>query len=193
MKQTGGAASWSDEGGVVIRYDCAYFNKFLPGSIKRGGIGVVEAKIQTVEDIYRLVWTAVTTRHSLSALYGGRRRLLCPHRLGRNSAGQLRMLCYQYGGHSGRWVACTIITNAAQREYSRGRSRGSRAFRTPDSPGVNINGYRPPQMRITSVLTGVEYRGDFRFQRTEYGRYTAHGSRFQLIVWTDTLAHHCIA
>ena len=27
-------------------------------------------------------------------------RLFCPHRLGRNRAGQLRVLCYQYGGES---------------------------------------------------------------------------------------------
>ncbi len=64
-------------------------------------MGVVEAKIQTVEDIYALVRTAVTTRRSIAALYGGRQRLLCPHRLGRNNAGQLRVLCYQYGGESG--------------------------------------------------------------------------------------------
>jgi hypothetical protein len=64
-------------------------------------MGVVEAKIQTVEDIYRLVRIAVTTRRAVSAVYGGHRRLLCPHRLGRNNAGQLRVLCYQYGGESG--------------------------------------------------------------------------------------------
>jgi hypothetical protein len=51
--------------------------------------------------MYRLIWTAVTTRRSISAIYDGRRRLLCPHRLGRNNAGQLRVLCYQYGGESG--------------------------------------------------------------------------------------------
>jgi hypothetical protein len=64
-------------------------------------MSVVEAKIQTVEDIYRLIRTAVTTRRAISAIYGGRQRLLCPHRLGRNGAGQLRTLCYQYGGESG--------------------------------------------------------------------------------------------
>jgi hypothetical protein len=63
-------------------------------------MGVVEAKIQTVEDIYRVVWRAVSTRRPISAFYHGHRRLLCPHRLGRNSAGQLRVLCYQYGGGS---------------------------------------------------------------------------------------------
>jgi len=63
-------------------------------------MGVVEAKIQTVEDIYRLVWTAVSGRRLIAAVYHGRRRLLCPHRLGGNSLGQLRVLCCQYGGGS---------------------------------------------------------------------------------------------
>ena len=64
-------------------------------------MAVVSAKIQTVEDIYRLIRIAVTTRRPISAVYSGRYRLLCPHRLGRNNAGQLRVLCYQYAGESG--------------------------------------------------------------------------------------------
>lgn len=63
-------------------------------------MGVVEAKIQTVEDIYRVVWTAVSANRPIAAVYHGRRRFLCPHRLGRNTEGQLRVLCYQYGGDS---------------------------------------------------------------------------------------------
>src|ERR1700739_2469874 len=63
-------------------------------------MGVVEARIQTVEDIYRLVWTAIATRQPISALYKDRLRLFCPHRLGRNRNKQLRVLCYQYGGDS---------------------------------------------------------------------------------------------
>lgn len=63
-------------------------------------MGVVEAKIQTVEEIYRLVWTAVGNRRPIAASYHGRRRLFCPHRLGRNKEGELRVLCYQYGGES---------------------------------------------------------------------------------------------
>jgi hypothetical protein len=63
-------------------------------------MGVVEAEIQTVEDIYRLVWTAVANKQPISAMYKGRPRLFCPHRLGRNRAKQLRVLCYQYGGDS---------------------------------------------------------------------------------------------
>lgn len=36
----------------------------------------------------------------ISALYEGRWRLLCPHILGRNKHGQVRILCYQFGGDS---------------------------------------------------------------------------------------------
>jgi hypothetical protein len=61
---------------------------------------VVRAKIQTVEDMYGLIRTAVTGRRPISARYDRLPRLLCPHRLGRNSAGQARVLLYQYGGES---------------------------------------------------------------------------------------------
>jgi hypothetical protein len=63
-------------------------------------MAVVEAKIQTVEEIYRLVWTAIASKRPISAIYKDRPRLFCPHRLGRNRAKQLRVLCYQYGGDS---------------------------------------------------------------------------------------------
>jgi hypothetical protein len=58
------------------------------------------AEIQTVEEIYRLVWTAVANKQSIEANFQGRYQLFCPHRLGRNREGQLRVLCYQYGGGS---------------------------------------------------------------------------------------------
>jgi hypothetical protein len=63
-------------------------------------MGVVRAPIQTVEDIYQLVWTSVERKQPIEASYDGRLRLLCPHRLGRNSKRELRVLCYQYGGNS---------------------------------------------------------------------------------------------
>jgi hypothetical protein len=63
-------------------------------------MSVVESKIQTVEDMYRLVWTAVANKQPISAIYKDRFRLFCPHRLGRNREGQRRVLCYQYGGDS---------------------------------------------------------------------------------------------
>lgn len=61
---------------------------------------VVRANIQTVEDIYRLIWTAVSSKQPIQAIYDHRPRLFCPHRLGRNREGELRVLCYQYGGES---------------------------------------------------------------------------------------------
>jgi hypothetical protein len=61
---------------------------------------VIQAQIQTVEEIYELVWTAVANKQPIAAMYQGRLRLFCPHRLGRNRQGRLRVLCYQYGGES---------------------------------------------------------------------------------------------
>src|SRR5262245_35990251 len=63
-------------------------------------MSVVEANIQTVEDMYRLIWTAIEKRQPIGALYKDVPRLFCPHRLGRNRLGQPRVLCYQYGGES---------------------------------------------------------------------------------------------
>src|SRR5436305_6752795 len=63
-------------------------------------MGVVQASVQTVEDLYQLVWTAVASKRPIETWYHGQPRLFCPHRLGRNRGGQLRMLCYQYGGES---------------------------------------------------------------------------------------------
>ena len=53
-----------------------------------------------VEEIYRLVRRSVESKKPMEARYDGRLRLLCPHRLGRTSKGELRVLCYQYGGES---------------------------------------------------------------------------------------------
>ena len=63
-------------------------------------MAVVRARIQTVEDIYRLVWAAVASKRPIEAIYDKRLRQFCPHRLGRNRDGELRVLCYQYGGES---------------------------------------------------------------------------------------------
>jgi hypothetical protein len=63
-------------------------------------MGIVRANIQTVEDIYQLIWTAIASKRPIEADYKGLPRLFCPHRLGRNREGELRVLCYQYGGES---------------------------------------------------------------------------------------------
>ena len=64
-------------------------------------MNVIWAPVQTVEEIYPLVWAAVANKQPIEAVYQGRLRSLCPHRLGRNREGRLRVLCYQYGGDSG--------------------------------------------------------------------------------------------
>ena len=51
-------------------------------------MSVVEAKIQTVEDMYRLIWTAIANRQPIRAIYKDVPRLFCPHRLGRHRLGQ---------------------------------------------------------------------------------------------------------
>jgi hypothetical protein len=53
-----------------------------------------------LEGLYGTVYKAVESRRPISAVYHGLPRLFCPHRLGRNKDGQLRVLCYQYGGES---------------------------------------------------------------------------------------------
>jgi hypothetical protein len=64
---------------------------------------VNEATAGRVEEpgtLYRTVYTAVESRRPISATYNRHPRLFCPHRLGRNSKGERRVLCYQYGGKS---------------------------------------------------------------------------------------------
>ena len=64
------------------------------------GPGAIKARTQTIDDIYGLLWIAVASKRPIEAYYAGHARLLCPYRLGRNKKGQLRVLCYQYGGRS---------------------------------------------------------------------------------------------
>jgi hypothetical protein len=51
-------------------------------------------------EVYEIVRQAVERRRPISAVCHNRRRLFCPHRLGRNKDGQLRVLCYQYDDES---------------------------------------------------------------------------------------------
>jgi hypothetical protein len=51
-------------------------------------MGVVRANIQTVEDLYQLIWTAIASKRPIEAVYKGLPRLFCPHRLGRNRRGR---------------------------------------------------------------------------------------------------------
>lgn len=47
------------------------------------------------EAVYQTVYEAVENRRPISAAYHGRPRLFRPHRLGGNSKGERRVLCYQ--------------------------------------------------------------------------------------------------
>jgi len=61
---------------------------------------LIRANIQTVNDIYRLVWTAVSKKQPIEARYAGVPDA-CPHRLGRNRFGERRVLYYQYESKRG--------------------------------------------------------------------------------------------
>src|SRR5436305_29954 len=87
-------------------------------------MSVIEAKIQTVEDMYRLIWTAVANKQPISAIYKERYRLFCPHRLGRNRLGQPRVLCYQYGGERKRFGASGITGKLTLRDFRETASGG---------------------------------------------------------------------
>src|SRR5215471_19338322 len=101
-------------------------------------MAVVEAKIQTVEDIYRLVWTAIASKRPMEAYDHGRHRRFCPHRLGRNQTGQLRVLCYQYGGESesglqpedspANWRCVALEKLSSGQVVGRGLARGAKPF-----------------------------------------------------------------
>src|SRR5258708_29349056 len=98
-------------------------------------MSVIQAKIQTVEDMYRLVRTAVVSKRPLRAIYHSRDRWFCPHRLGRNNDGRIRVLCYQYGGGRGRGVQ-KAGSPAASRWFGPGetRKRGVVGAALPNTP-----------------------------------------------------------
>ena len=63
------------------------------------GMSVPSAgRMQSSEEIHRLVCAAATQHRPIAALYDGTRRLLCPHVVGYNQPDEFRVFCYQYGG-----------------------------------------------------------------------------------------------
>jgi hypothetical protein len=119
-------------------------------------MGVVEAKIQTVEEIYRLLWTAVANKQPIGAIYKDRPRLFCPHRLGRNRARQLRVLCYQYGGESESGLApagspenwrCVVLEKLRKVELREGSWKTAPNHSRPASCVIeaDIDAEDPPQ------------------------------------------------
>ena len=86
-----------------------------------------------VEDLYRRVREAVETRRPIAAVYHDRFRLLCPHRLGRNRDGQLRVLSYQFGGESERGLGAGGIA----RQLALYGVGGTQRSRTPQRRVAN--------------------------------------------------------
>ena len=58
------------------------------------------AAAQSLEELHRVVSTAVIQRRPIAAVYDGVPRLSCPNVLGYNDPGEYRVFCYQYGGES---------------------------------------------------------------------------------------------
>jgi len=58
------------------------------------------SSLQSVIEIDRLLRAAIMEKHPILAVYDGRSRWLCPHMLGRNRDGQVRILCLQFRGES---------------------------------------------------------------------------------------------
>lgn len=55
---------------------------------------------QSTEKIHLLVVAAAVQHRPIAAWYDGTPRLLCPHVVGSNQAGEWRVFCYQYGGET---------------------------------------------------------------------------------------------
>lgn len=91
---------------------------------------------QSFEAIYELLRTALITRTPVSAMYNDKRRLFCPHVLGRNKRDIPHVLCYQYGGKSNSGLKprgsadnwrCICVEKLTEVELIEGR------WQTPDS------------------------------------------------------------
>jgi hypothetical protein len=125
-------------------------------------MNVVRAPVQTVEEIYNLLRTAVAERRPVEATYERRFRLFCPHRLGRNRRGQVRVLCYPYGGESrsglepadasSNW-RCIAVEKLSRVTGARCLAHGAESF----APSVLRGGSRISMQRI--ILTVIRNRG----------------------------------
>lgn len=125
-------------------------------------MGVVQADMQTVEDIYHGVWTAVASRRPIECQYHRLPRLFCPHRLGRNKEGHLRVLCYQHGGESesglepvgspANW-RCVILEKLNQVKLVEGHWRTA------------PNHSRPASCVVDPHIDAEDYRADERPQK----------------------------
>jgi hypothetical protein len=63
-------------------------------------VGLHTSQQQSPDQVDSFIRSAMTLRRPVEGIYEGLLRLLCPYMLGRNKAGRLRVLCYQFGGAS---------------------------------------------------------------------------------------------
>ena len=84
--------------GQPIRPDATHLavHRFRQSDILR----LMSVSVRAPEQAHAQVRAAIVHRRPITALYRGRRRLLCPHLLGWNKNRRLQVLCYQYGGDS---------------------------------------------------------------------------------------------
>jgi hypothetical protein len=115
-------------------------------------MGFIEAKIQAVEDIYRLIWTAVASKQPIEGRYRGRDGCLAP----RDWAGIMRDLSYlrqqfpneDLASSRSPWEEGLAVAPAARSGSQRSNiSQQECAVRQPGSrlgcPGIS----RPPHER----------------------------------------------
>jgi hypothetical protein len=110
------------------------------------------APIQTVEEIAVLVTAALCLKRPISAIYNEHRRSLCPYVLGRNKQGDLRVLCYQYGGRSSTGLSPTGSPDN-WRCIVLPKLRGVRLL---DDPWIKLDRHTQPQTCIADVLFDTE-------------------------------------
>lgn len=104
-------------------------------------MSVITPKIQTVEERYRRIGTAIVNQPT-GAIYKERPRLFCPHRLGLNRLAQPRLLCYQDGGESeSGWGPIGVAGELALHRFRETAPRGTVGG---DSPAGRAIGGTPP-------------------------------------------------
>jgi hypothetical protein len=59
-----------------------------------------EFKPSESSDVYWIIEDAIRNRKIVTAVFGGKVRIMCPHTLGLNKAGSYQMLAYQFAGES---------------------------------------------------------------------------------------------
>jgi len=109
--------------------------------------------VRALEQAHVQIRSAIVHRRPITALYRGRRRLLCPHLLGWSKRRRLQVLCYQYGGDSESGLQpagasdnwrCLAVENLSQIELL-------------DGPWQTAENHSRPQNCIDEVELDVDH------------------------------------